>query len=307
MKIDLRCQLCGDEDESVNHVLFTCSMARQIWALTGIPSPSWGFHNGSVFNNIHYLLMNTTNTLWPHELRLSFPWTLWRIWKNRNLASFEGKCFSPLESAQKVKEDWTEWVEAQKGDEEIGLVNGPETHGLSPLGHGIGNRRYGWSPPPLNWFKCNIGISWSNRNKFAGCAWVLRDHLGKVLLHSRRAFVRLSDKQEAHFIGLMWAIESMRSHRVENVIFGLQVESLVKAINRPIAWPSFRYQSMEAGLVLKFFRRWKIILENSSSNRCAFLIAKSVTNDCRLQSYVTVGHPFWLDGVFAVERALASD
>ncbi|KAG7551463.1 Zinc knuckle CX2CX4HX4C [Arabidopsis thaliana x Arabidopsis arenosa] len=263
MKIDSRCQLCGDEDESVNHVLFTCSMARQIWALTGIPSPSWGFHNGSVFNNIHYLLMNTTNTLWPQELRLSFPWTLWRIWKNRNLASFEGKCFSPLESAQKVKEDWTEWVEAQKGDEEIGLVNGPETHDLSPLVHGIGNRRSGWSPPPLNWFKCNIG--------------------------------------------LMWAIESMRSHRVENVIFGLQVESLVKAINRPIAWPSFRYQSMEAGLVLKFFRRWKIILENSSSNRCAFLIAKSVTNDCRLQSYVAVGHPFWLDGVFAEERALASD
>lgn len=40
MKIDERCQLCGGEDETVNHVLFTCSMARQIWALTGIPSPS---------------------------------------------------------------------------------------------------------------------------------------------------------------------------------------------------------------------------------------------------------------------------
>lgn len=64
---------------------------------------------------------------------------------------------------------------------------------------------------------------------------------------------------------------------------------------------------MEAGLVLKFFRRWKIILENSYSNRGAFLIAKSVTNDCRLQSYVAVDHPFWLDGVFVEERALASD
>lgn len=38
-------------------------------------------------------------------------------------------------------------------------------------------------------------------------------------------------------------------------------------------------------------------------NGCAFLIAKSVTNDCRLQSYVASGHPSWLEGVlFAEER-----
>lgn len=118
MKVDERCQVCGDDEESVNHVLFTCSLARQVWALTGIPSPQWGFQNGSVFANIHYLIENSSNSLWPDELRNSFPWTLWRIWKNRNLWSIEGKCFSALESAQKVSEDVSEWFEAQKLNED---------------------------------------------------------------------------------------------------------------------------------------------------------------------------------------------
>lgn len=118
IRVDERCQICGEGDETVNHVLFTCTLARQIWALTGIPSLELGFQNGSVYSNIHYLLRNVKNPTWPDELKKSFPWTVWRIWKNRNLVAFEGKSFSPLEAAQKIKEDWLEWMEAQKLEED---------------------------------------------------------------------------------------------------------------------------------------------------------------------------------------------
>ena len=37
MKIDSRCQICGLEGESSNHVLFSCTWARKVWALSGIP------------------------------------------------------------------------------------------------------------------------------------------------------------------------------------------------------------------------------------------------------------------------------
>lgn len=43
MKGDTRCQICGMEGEAMNHVLFTCSIARQSWALCNFPTPVNGF------------------------------------------------------------------------------------------------------------------------------------------------------------------------------------------------------------------------------------------------------------------------
>lgn len=37
MKMDGRCQGCGLVGESIHHILFQCDVARQVWALSGIP------------------------------------------------------------------------------------------------------------------------------------------------------------------------------------------------------------------------------------------------------------------------------
>lgn len=66
-----------------------------------------------------------------------------------------------------------------------------------------------WKPPLSGWLNCNIGCSWSSRNRMAGGAWVLRDEKGVVLLHSRRAFGNVSSKKVAGFKVLLWTIESM--------------------------------------------------------------------------------------------------
>jgi len=47
-------------------------------------------------------------------------------------------------------------------------------------------------------------------------------------------------------------------------------------------------------------------LEFSAANRGANLIAQSVTEASRSQSYVAVGHPYWMNGVFVEERGLYS-
>lgn len=56
MKCDERCQLCGFEGESVNHMLFSCHLARQCWALSNLPSPQYGFNDLSIYENLSYLL-----------------------------------------------------------------------------------------------------------------------------------------------------------------------------------------------------------------------------------------------------------
>lgn len=85
-------------------------------------------------------------------------------------------------------------------------------------------------------------------------------------------------KQEAQFKGLLWAMESMRFHRVEKVVFALHEEVLVNVISRPAAWPSFRYHSMVLGQVLSSFQSWKTIPQIEESFlllRVSLMIADS--------------------------------
>lgn len=55
LKCDSVCQICGLEGESINHVLFSCTLARQVWAISGFPSPQGGFDDCSVWTNMSYL------------------------------------------------------------------------------------------------------------------------------------------------------------------------------------------------------------------------------------------------------------
>lgn len=77
-------------------------------------------------------------------------------------------------------------------------------------------------------------------------------------------------------------------------------------VNRPKAWPSFRYQSQELTRALKGLSMWKLEVEVVGSNRGANLIAQSVMGDVRLHSYVAAGFPEWLHGVFEDERVISS-
>lgn len=102
MRIDPRCQVCGDDGESINHVLFTCSLARQIWALSGVPTPENEFQSSSLFANIQFLFELKKNNWISEQVQRSWLWVLWRLWKNRNKLFFEDLIFCPLKSFEKI-------------------------------------------------------------------------------------------------------------------------------------------------------------------------------------------------------------
>lgn len=163
-----------------------------------------------------------------------------------------------------------------------------------------------WKCPPYPWLKCNLGVFWSSVNRMAGASWVLRGSCRKVLLYSRKYFAEIKDLDEASFKILSWAIESMADHKMNKVIFALNAANLVKAMNRPIAWPSFSYQVSELSVFLRRIQEWKVVVEIPSINRGVTLIAQSVTRDNRIQSYVALGHPRWLHNLFISENFLPS-
>lgn len=292
MTVDIRCQICGEEGESINHVLFTCAVARQLWAMSGVPTPMNGFEGSAIYANFQYLCDTKKNCRVALEVRNLFPWVLWRLWKNRNKFCYEGKNFCPMETMGKIKEDMEEWFLAHA------FTQREES---SDNNTSVASQK-NWEPPPLNWVKCNIGASWSKTKNLGGCAWVVRNSEGVVLLHSRRAFSNCQNKREVLLTSLTWAIDSMHSHNLNRVVFASEATDLVNALLRPKAWPSFSFHVSEIQHFLEKILQWSLVVEKSVANRGASLIAQSVVVEDRVQSYVATGYPSWLRHVFEDER-----
>ncbi|XP_018463709.1 uncharacterized protein LOC108834892 [Raphanus sativus] len=254
MKGDVVCQTCGLDGESINHVLFSCTLARQIWAQSGFPHPPGGFHDSSIFANVSYLLQ------------------AWRF------------LYNGVQTCIKAFDEARLWFLAQDVAQQSNAENSQviTTHSASCIA------------PPIDFVKCTIGMRWSKKSKEVGAACVLSDAGGMTLLHSRRSFAGVWSKEEAYFLSLVWAVESMLSHKCLNVYFTLEWRMLVNAINRPKAWPSFKFKVTEIRHLLGELLAWRVVFERSEGHRDASLIANSVIIGDRFQSYVARGAPRWL-------------
>lgn len=213
------------------------------------------------------------------EIRSCYPWIPWFLWKTRNKFLFEGPEFKAGEIVDKAYDEASVWFAAQKLDKER------ETCDFEPeLPH-----RRTWSKPSRNWRKCNYGITWSKKKKLLGATWIVRDHKGDTLLHSRRSFANVLYFKEAKMMALCWTLESMAYHNLDNVIIAGEDATLLKVIERPRAWPSFTSEYQSLRILLSRFSGWKNIVESRSSNRYAFFIAKSAQQVQWGQSYVARG------------------
>jgi len=309
MRLDNVCQGCGGSDETINHVLFSCPIARQIWALSDYPSPEFGFDKGSVFSNINHLLINRDNRNWPSLLKKKFPWIIWRIWKNRNSLFFEGNQFLASDTISKIDDDVQEWFAAQVSETIHGSVGENTSSPVVELGRTVtpsATCPNVWKPPPSSWLKCNVGCAWSAGNSLLGCSWVLRDERGVVLLHSRNAIPNIRDKDSASFQAAFWSLESLLSLGITKVILETEDASLVGCVLRPKAWPSFKGEALELLGLLERFQSWKFDKVGYQANRGARLIAQSVSKGYRIRSYIASSHPSWLNDLFANERVLSS-
>lgn len=162
MKCDGCCQICGMDGESINHVLFSCTLARQVWAISEFPSPPGGFCEKTLYANMNHLysVMNSRGSM--KEITQVFPWTLWYIWKNRNSLLFEGLLYEGMQTWKKAEEEAKLWLLAQLLDTErngVGVVSKQKDQVI-------------WKRPPRHVFKCNIGMAWSKKKQTAGAAWI---------------------------------------------------------------------------------------------------------------------------------------
>lgn len=130
--------------------------------------------------------------------------------------------------------------------------------------------------------------------------------MGSVLIHSRRSFPNLNSREEARTKCILWSIDSICSHNLNRVIFALDDSKMVKMVERPKAWPSYRHLYSEIMLRLNLLNDWRLICEDPAANRGAFLIARSASLEAFGQSYVANGAPGWLSDLFENEKGSTS-
>lgn len=219
--LDATCSRCGSCAESICHVLFHCEVAKKVWERARIPLPSGGFSVSSVWLNFYHLFTVRKKLPQENEVRLSFPWILWQLWKARNSFCFEHRRMDDREIFSKASDEAAAWLSLQ-----LTSADGPST---------AGSRK--WEKQPEGFTKCNVASSWVNQSQNGGAAWIARDHLGIRLIHSRRASSPTNSALETGLSSLLWASEALHDLRFKKVILEISSPTVWRAINEPRSFP----------------------------------------------------------------------
>ncbi|KAG2304842.1 hypothetical protein Bca4012_064004 [Brassica carinata] len=272
-------------------MIFQCPLARQVWAEADIPHPEHWYHETSIYQNINYLMEVKQRRIGETEKKRAWPWVVWNIWKSRNDLFFKGIRWSAKEIATKAFKDSEEWFLAQIVEEEISQA---EPKRLSSL-------RQKWNPLPKDWKMCNIAYEWDKSSGILGLAWVLRNHRGVVLLHSRSSYAQILNKENAKMQLILWAVENIASLHIDKVIFAGEYGEEFGATLRPREWPVFAFQADEIRRALLSLNDTQLLVVPRNSNRGVSFIAQSVIRERRHHSYVAAGPPGWIFEMFVNE------
>ena len=166
-------------------------------------SPWYNYHLqaslNSVFLNMHYLFACSKNRGLDLNLRLSFPWILWHVWKARNLFLFEHARMSAAKILSKALEEAAIWLNLHNLDQ-----------GTAPPAPVIAPSPQAGRKPLAGMVKCNVGCSWTEASNTCGGEWIVRDSDGKALCHSRRMFGGISACLQAEQVTFLWALAAMQ-------------------------------------------------------------------------------------------------
>ena len=194
---DIYCSRCGDQEESINHVFFDCLPARQVWALSKIPSNPNIFPTDSFFTNMDHLFWRVNPKMDDHQ----FAWILWYIWKGWNNKVFSNIDIDPRDTLKIAELESTLWAEAQViRDQPVA----PDVH-ISSIQTNSGR----W---------CFIDGSWKDKDLFSGQGWYSTLPGFDGLLGARNVRACLSPLH-SEMEALIWAMECMKILRQVQVTF----------------------------------------------------------------------------------------
>ncbi|KAG7587818.1 Reverse transcriptase zinc-binding domain [Arabidopsis suecica] len=119
------CQRCCKEDETINHILFTCPFAKAVWR--HVHGTGQHYLSDYLEDNMRSLLLRTTISSLSQSQRLLPFWIVWRLWRSRNDFLFRKITRTPQSEATKGTNEATEWLDANINSEVDSNSTSPRT------------------------------------------------------------------------------------------------------------------------------------------------------------------------------------
>ena len=146
-----------------------------------------------------------------------------------------------------------------------------------------------------------MASSWLSRTGMGGAAWMLRNHNGTPLLHSRRAYSSVVSPLHADILSLHWAVESMRNLRQTRVIFEFSSVELRDALQSPSRYQEHHVLLENIHYLLSDIDSWCLRFASPSENTTARENVVSVTRDNISHSFVAAYGLRWLSTLMTME------
>jgi len=149
-------------------------------------------------------LFKVTQIKKNEPLRRQLPlWTLWRIWKSRNLLVYQRQSNTWETDAQKATSDAFDWIPNQRSFNDTSKI----TH--------LGLIKDGWRKPKKGYKKCNYDSSYKQNGEDVNAGWILCDEEGYYIEAAQSKAQTCNTVLEAELQALLMAMQHMwiRGHR----------------------------------------------------------------------------------------------
>ncbi|KAL4388633.1 hypothetical protein GQ457_09G012260 [Hibiscus cannabinus] len=257
------CPRCGNEVESIEHLVFFCPFAQDVWRASSFsysPSPL-GFPGFSKWWEKIFEFRNFGNF---EDGSALIAFLLWAMWKSRNGFVFEGMLDSP----------WDVWNRAESAFMEFSCAQSKDQRNNSPPQPKLST----WSPPLAGITKICCDAAFNKLTGKAAAAAVAHDST-EAIVHGNTIRFLASSASSAEASAIRIGFSLALNVGLENVIFESDCLGVVNRLNSGVlsAWESAAIEEDILSMA-SLFSSFSFSFIPRACNRVVDWVAKNALN-----------------------------